>query len=84
MKKTIKQLLVILLCMLILTVTGCQKNEPEPEEPETLEVKDLGTEHESEFGGVYLKIGIDDFNSLGFQYGDSVDIVFSNVHIISI
>ncbi|MBO4919092.1 MAG: tyrosine-protein phosphatase [Erysipelotrichaceae bacterium] len=83
MKITIKQLMIILSCMLILTVTGCQKNEPEPEEPETLEVKDLGTEHESEFGGVYLKIGIDDFNSLGFQYGDSVDIVFSNGYTLT-
>ena len=78
MKIKLKNILVILSCVLVLMCTGCQKNEPQPEEPDTLEVKDLGTEHESEFGGVYLKISIDDFNSLGFQYGDSVDIVFSN------
>lgn len=30
------------------------------------------------FGGVYIKITIDDFNKLGFAYGDSVDISFSN------
>lgn len=78
MRIKLKNILVILSCVLVLMCTGCQKNEPQPEEPDTLEVKDLGTEHESEFGGVYLKISIDDFNSLGFQYGDSVDIVFSN------
>ena len=34
--------------------------------------------HEAEFGGVYIGISIDDFNALGYQYGDSVDIAFSN------
>lgn len=30
------------------------------------------------FGGVYIGIPIDDFNKLGFTYGDSVDVTFSN------
>ena len=30
------------------------------------------------FGGVYINITIDDFNKLGFTYGDSVDVTFSN------
>lgn len=30
------------------------------------------------FGGVYIDITIDDFNRLGFEYGDSVDVEFSN------
>ena len=34
--------------------------------------------HETEFGGVYIKIEIDDFNELGFEFGDSVDIEFTN------
>ena len=34
--------------------------------------------HEEEFGGVYIDCTIDDFNALGFRYGDSVDISFSN------
>ncbi len=41
-------------------------------------VSKAATIHETEFGGVYIKIGIDAFNDLGFQYGDSVDVVFSN------
>ena len=34
--------------------------------------------HETKFGGVYIKITIDDFNKLGFKYGDSVNVKFSN------
>lgn len=35
-------------------------------------------EHETKFGGVYIKITIDDFNALGFDFGDSLNITFSN------
>lgn len=34
--------------------------------------------HETEFGGVYIDCSIDDFNALGFAYGDSVNVSFSN------
>ena len=34
--------------------------------------------HEAKSGGVYVEISIDDFNNLGFKYGDSVDVKFSN------
>ena len=33
---------------------------------------------DTSFGGVYLDATIDQFNNLGFAYGDSVDVVFSN------
>ena len=33
---------------------------------------------DTSFGGVYIDIEIEDFNELGFSFGDSVDIVFSN------
>ena len=39
---------------------------------------DCGLQHELEFGGVYITSTIDDFNALGYEYGDSVDIRFSN------
>lgn len=53
---------------------GCDSNK------NTTEVKlaDCGIQHEEEFGGVYIKTTIEDFNALGFEYGDSVNIVFSN------
>lgn len=41
-------------------------------------VKDLGIQHEEEFGGAYALMTIDDFNALGFEYGDSVNVEFSN------
>ena len=34
--------------------------------------------HETKFGGVYIKSTISDFNGLGFKYGDSVNVEFSN------
>lgn len=70
----------------LLTFSGCQNKTPAedasaPEEttPETeVALKDAAIQHEPEFGGVYIEIGIDDFNKLGFTYGDSVDVSFSN------
>ncbi|MBR0085367.1 MAG: DUF3089 domain-containing protein, partial [Lachnospiraceae bacterium] len=41
-------------------------------------VTGLGIMHEEEFGGAYIDITIDDFNRFGFEYGDSVNITFSN------
>jgi len=37
-----------------------------------------GIIHEPEFGGIYIKMTIDEFNAVGFEYGDSVDVSFSN------
>lgn len=39
---------------------------------------DLQVERETKFGGAYLCMTIEDFCALGFAYGDSVDISFSN------
>ena len=70
-----------------LFLTGCTKKEEKPEEPEdessavtpeTLGISDYPIVHETEFGGVYIEMTIEDFNALGFEYGDSVDVVFSN------
>ena len=66
----------ILLSLLVLSLFGCQKKQEE-EMIETLTVEDCDTLHEEEFGGVYIKVTIDDFNDLGFSYGDSVDVEFS-------
>ena len=37
-----------------------------------------GVRREEEFGGAYILLTIDEFNELGFAYGDSVRIEFSN------
>ncbi len=78
MKKTNKVLsffFALLLALIPLPVfSGCScKNDAG-----TMELKDCGIIHEQEFGGVYIKKTIEDFNALGFKYGDSVTITFSN------
>ena len=60
---------------MLLTISGCQTKTPDKED---ISLKDTTIQHEPEFGGVYIEIGIDDFNQLGFTYGDSVDVSFSN------
>ena len=42
------------------------------------EVKNCPVLHDDEFGGVYIQKTIDEFNALGYKYGDTVDIKFSN------
>ncbi|MBQ1299547.1 MAG: tyrosine-protein phosphatase, partial [Erysipelotrichaceae bacterium] len=39
-------------------------------------------EHETEFGGVYIKTTIEDFNRKGFMFGDSVDVAFSDGQLL--
>ena len=46
------------------------------------ELKDCPVQHEEEFGGSYILCTIDDFNSLGFEYGDSVTVAFSNGYVM--
>ncbi len=41
-------------------------------------VQDAHISHETEFGGVYILKTIEEFNARGYEYGDSVDITFSN------
>ena len=59
-----------LLCAVLLA--GCQQQGSVPA------VRDVSILHEPEFGGVYITKTIEEFNPLGFAYGDSVDVAFSN------
>ena len=78
-----KKLIALLLCIVLLC--GCApKADPAPEvdpapdaDPGPV-LADCGILHEPEFGGVYIKSTIDEFNALGFSYGDSVNVRFSN------
>ncbi|MBO4230028.1 MAG: tyrosine-protein phosphatase [Clostridia bacterium] len=63
-------------CMALCCVTlffGCGTGSPQTPSP-----VERTLIHEPEFGGIYITATIDDFNALGFEYGDSVDVVFSN------
>lgn len=45
---------------------------------QTLTLPATAIEHETKFGGVYIKITIADFNAMGFAFGDSLNVTFSN------
>ena len=53
-------------------------NQDENDKSETLSVLKVPVMEEVVYKGVYIKKTIDEFNSLGFEYGDSVNITFSN------
>ena len=67
-----------LLLAVLLVMTGCQNSEPQKD----MTVKDLPVIHETEFGGVYIKMTIDEFNALGYEYGDSVRVEFSTGYVL--
>lgn len=69
MKKIFSLILALLLCFAALTSCG------KAEKPE---LKSSAVTHETKFGGVYFDKTIEEFNALGFEYGDSVNIAFSN------
>ena len=69
------------LVLLLLALAACgtgPASDGEAAGTEPLAARDLAVLHEEEFGGVYLDLTIEDFNALGFAYGDSVDLAFSN------
>ncbi|MBO4860221.1 MAG: tyrosine-protein phosphatase [Clostridia bacterium] len=69
MKKIFSLILALLLCFAVLT-SCCKAEKPE--------LKSSAVTHETKFGGVYFDKTIEEFNALGFEYGDSVNIAFSN------
>ena len=76
MKKYILIILTVLIAVFGVIYYGNNNNKPV--DPEEVIEDGYEIEHEERFGGVYIKISIDDFNELGYEYGDSVDISFSN------
>ena len=43
-----------------------------------IKIEDKNISHDTKYGGVYVNISIEEFNNLGFEFGDSVDVMFSN------
>lgn len=68
--------LALVLCMLcaVAAPVGYCGQDAEATQPLT----DCAILHEPEFGGVYITSTAEDFNAMGYEYGDSVDIEFSN------
>ena len=74
MNSTVRKLLCLLLALSLLpSFAACGKKDAGAEA-----AVNLSLIHEPEFGGVYLMMTIDEFNALGYQYGDSVRVEFSN------
>ncbi len=69
--KKMKCLLFMLVVLLLFLTISCKKDTKKS-------LNDCSIEHETEFGGIYVHKTIEQFNELGFEYGDSVDISFSN------
>ena len=77
MRKNSKLLSILLSGILFVVpffVAGCSCDNSS----NNLQLANCGIIHEQEFGGVYIKSTIEDFNELGFKYGDSVNVKFSN------
>lgn len=55
---------------IVVTLVSCQKKDPI--------LNSYSIHRDDEFGGAYIDISINDFNKLGFKFGDSVDLEFSN------
>ena len=68
-----KLVLTLSLFAVITTTTACQKNKKK----EPL-LDNYSIHRDDEFGGAYIDISIASFNNLGFKFGDSVDLYFSN------
>ena len=72
----------MLSCIMFLAAFSACTGKPSNETEASPMVEGCSIRHEPEFGGVYIEIPIDDFNALGFEYGDSVKVVFSNGYIL--
>lgn len=67
-----------------MTFIGCQK-KTESEfagsaaaARSLIQTSDVALIHETKFGGIYTRISLDEFHAYGFEYGDSIDVVFDN------
>lgn len=62
----------IFLCVILnIMLFGCAESG-------SMDLENVSIEHETEFGGAYIHITIQDFLDLGYQFGDSVLLEFSN------
>ena len=65
----------VLLCAVLMLSALCGCGKDRDAGPV---LKDKKVMHEQEFGGVYVDCTIEALNELGFSYGDSVNVSFSN------
>ena len=69
-----KKLILVFATLVALSSLSACSNNSKNTEPL---LKNYAIHHDDEFGGAYINIGAEEFNALGFKYGDSVDISFT-------
>lgn len=67
-----KSILILFIPLLIISINGCNKKTNNPV------LSNYSIHRDDEFGGAYIDISIEGFNKLGFSFGDSLDLSFSN------
>ena len=70
-----KSALIVSVLSIALSIGACSKKDNDKKEPK---LENSSIHHDDEFGGAYIDISRDEFNKLGFAFGDSIDITFSN------
>ena len=74
--------LLILLCLFLSVLCGCgNDNSGETatnDTAQTVTTGEIGVVQDDEYGGVFIALTIEEFNALGFDFGDSVNITFDN------
>ena len=79
MKRKLLLALVVLMVFGVFSLAACSTSPSEEKsDGDAVAVRDAAVIQDTEFGGVYIDLTIDEFNGLGFAFGDSVDIEFSN------
>ena len=74
MKKALRIVSIALFVVLVISLASCNGK--------ALKTEPTAIQHEQKFGGVYIEITIDDFNKMGFAFGDAVKIEFSNGFVL--
>lgn len=67
-----KQILTVMIIALCFAFAGCGAAKDAPV------LEDCAIEHDVQYGNINVMISIDDFHALGFEFGDSLNVAFSN------
>ena len=67
-----KQILIVMIIALCFAFAGCGAAKDAPV------LEDCAIEHDVKYGNINAMISIDDFHALGFEFGDSLNVAFSN------
>ncbi|MBR2742613.1 MAG: tyrosine-protein phosphatase [Clostridia bacterium] len=69
--------LIIALCLAV-SLAACEKSEPDEQAKDSPVLSACPIIKDEKYGGIYIDISPEEFENLGFEYGDSVTVAFSN------